>query len=47
MIEIERWAEERDGPLSKAAMRAKLEGRYRVSIYTGDAPVVSLDAVRS
>ncbi len=33
-VEVERWDETRDGPLSEAAMRAKLEARgYRVTRY--------------
>ena len=33
-VTIERWDEKRDGPLSEAALRRKLEGRgYRVSRY--------------
>jgi quercetin dioxygenase-like cupin family protein len=33
-VEVERWDEARDGPLSEASMRRKLEARgYRVSRY--------------
>lgn len=33
-VEVERWDETRDGPLSEAAMRARLEARgYRVTRY--------------
>lgn len=56
-MEVERWDEERDGPFSEAALRARLEQRgYRVSSYAYPPgtlfpdhthPVEKIDAVVS